>query len=54
MAVDDLPERERRIVRGTFEEGLTQTELAMALGLTQSHISKLLARALMKLHHAVA
>jgi len=54
MAVDDLPERERRIVRGTFEEGLTQTELAMALGLTQSHISKLLARALTKLHRAVA
>jgi len=54
MAVDDLPERERRIVRGTFEEGLTQTELAMSLGLTQSHISKLLARALSKLHRAVA
>jgi len=54
MAVDDLPERERRIVRGTFEEGLTQTELALALGLTQSHISKLLARALTKLHRAVA
>jgi RNA polymerase sigma-B factor len=54
MAVDDLPERERRIVRGTFEEGLTQTELAVSLGLTQSHISKLLARALAKLHRAVA
>jgi RNA polymerase sigma-B factor len=54
MAVDTLPERERRIVRGTFEEGLTQTELAAVLGLTQSHISKLLARALTKLHRDVA
>jgi RNA polymerase sigma-B factor len=54
LAIEDLPERERRIVRGTFEEGLTQTELAAVLGLTQSHISKLLARALTKLHRAVA
>jgi RNA polymerase sigma-B factor len=54
LAVEQLPERERLIVRGTFEEGLTQTELAACLGLTQSHISKLLARALTKLYCAVA
>jgi RNA polymerase sigma-B factor len=54
LAIEDLPDRERRIVRGTFEEGLTQTELASSLGITQSHISKLLARALTKLHRAVA
>ncbi|MGB8264728.1 MAG: sigma-70 family RNA polymerase sigma factor [Candidatus Velthaea sp.] len=54
MAVEALPERERRIIRGTFEEGLTQSELGLRLGVTQSHVSKLLARALSRLHHAVA
>jgi len=54
MAIDALPTREQTIVRGTFEEGLTQSELGTRLGLTQSHVSKLLARALVKLQQAVA
>jgi RNA polymerase sigma-B factor len=52
MAVDDLAERERTIVLGTFGAGLTQAELAARLGLSQSHVSKLLARALHKLRSA--
>lgn len=49
LAVDDLAERERAIVLGTYGAGLTQAEIAARLGLSQSHVSKLLARALHKL-----
>jgi RNA polymerase sigma-B factor len=52
MAVDELAERERTIVLGTYGAGLTQSELASRLGLSQSHVSKLLARALGKLREA--
>ena len=52
VAVDDLGERERTIVLGTYAAGLTQTELAERLGVSQSHVSKLLARALGKLRAA--
>jgi RNA polymerase sigma-B factor len=52
IAVDDLAERERTIVLGTYGAGLTQAELAARLGLSQSHVSKLLARALHKLRRA--
>ena len=52
LAVDDLAERERTIVLGTYGAGLTQAELGARLGLSQSHVSKLLARALHKLRKA--
>ena len=52
LAVDDLGERERTIVLGTYGAGLTQAELGARLGLSQSHVSKLLARALHKLRKA--
>jgi RNA polymerase sigma-B factor len=54
MAVDELAERERTIVLGTYGAGLTQQELARRLGLSQSHVSKLLTRALHKLSLRVA
>jgi len=54
VAVDELAARERAIVLGTFGAGLTQTELAAKLGLSQSHVSKLLARALHKLRAKAA
>ena len=52
MAVDALGERERSIVLGTYAAGLTQAELGARLGLSQSHVSKLLSRALDKLRRA--
>jgi RNA polymerase sigma-B factor len=52
LAVDNLAERERTIVLGTYGAGLTQAELGARLGLSQSHVSKLLARALHKLRKA--
>jgi RNA polymerase sigma-B factor len=54
MAVDELGERERTVVLGTYGAGLTQTEIGARLGLSQSHVSKLLSRALNKLSRRVA
>ncbi|MBV9407551.1 MAG: sigma-70 family RNA polymerase sigma factor [Candidatus Eremiobacteraeota bacterium] len=53
-ALDDLGERDRTIVLGTYATGLTQSELGERLGLSQSHVSKLLARALERLGRRVA
>jgi RNA polymerase sigma-B factor len=54
IAVDDLLERERIIVLGTYGAGLSQAEVARMLGLSQSQVSKLLSRALGKLSKKVA
>ncbi len=44
-----LPERERRILRMRFFEDRTQSEIGAELGLSQMHISRLLAGTLAKL-----
>jgi RNA polymerase sigma-B factor len=54
LALGELGERERAIVLGTYGAGLTQTEIGRRLGLSQSHVSKLLARALGQLGVLVA
>jgi RNA polymerase sigma-B factor len=54
MAVEELDERERLIVLGTFGAGLSQAEIALLLRLSQGQVSKLLTRALGKLHTKVA
>ncbi len=54
MAVDALGERERAVVLGTYGADLTQSELGRRLGLSQSHVSKVLGRALGKLNAAIA
>jgi len=54
IAVEQLHERERVIVLGTFGAGLSQAEIARMLGLSQSQVSKLLSRALGKLSKKVA
>ena len=41
-----LPEREQTIVRLRFEQGLTQTEIAKRVGISQMHVSRLLAASL--------
>jgi RNA polymerase sigma-B factor len=54
MAVEELDERERTIVLGTFGAGLSQSEIALLLQLSQGQVSKLLTRALCKLSKKVA
>jgi len=43
---EELPEREQRILVMRFYGNLTQTEIGERLGLSQMHVSRLLARAL--------
>jgi RNA polymerase sigma-B factor len=54
IAVEALSARERTVVLGTFAAGLSQSEIALMLGLSQSQISKILSRALGKLQRSVA
>lgn len=51
-----LPEREQTIVYLRFFEGLTQSEIAEQIGISQMHVSRLLVRSLEKLgaHSAAA
>ncbi|HEV2075086.1 MAG TPA: SigB/SigF/SigG family RNA polymerase sigma factor [Thermoleophilaceae bacterium] len=45
-ALRDLPDREREILRKRFEEGLTQTQIADQVGISQMHVSRLIRRSL--------
>jgi RNA polymerase sigma-B factor len=47
--VEQLAEREQRIVREYFFGGRTQAEIGADLGISQMHVSRLLARALARL-----
>jgi RNA polymerase sigma-B factor len=48
-----LPERERRILYLRFFKGLTQSEIADKLDISQMHVSRLLNRTLASLRHAL-
>jgi RNA polymerase sigma-B factor len=45
-ALAALPEREQEILRMRFEEGLTQTQIAEKIGISQMHVSRLIRRSL--------
>lgn len=47
----ELPERERTIVMLRFFGNLTQTQIADRVGISQMHVSRLLAQTLVKLRH---
>jgi RNA polymerase sigma-B factor len=47
--VQSLPPRDRMIVHLRFFEGLTQSEIADRLGISQMHVSRLLARSVARL-----
>jgi RNA polymerase sigma-B factor len=49
LSLADLPERERTIINLRFVDGLTQSEIAAQVGLSQMHVSRLLAASLAKL-----
>jgi RNA polymerase sigma-B factor len=48
-----LPPRERSILRMRFVQGLTQSEIAGAIGVSQMHVSRLLAASLQELRHHI-
>ena len=48
-----LPGRERLILQLRFAEGLTQSEIAERVGISQMHVSRLLNRSLEALRQAV-
>ena len=52
-AIRDLPRRERTILYLRFFRGLTQTQIAEELGISQMHVSRLLSRTLEELRRAV-
>ena len=44
--LEALEPRERRIIQLRFQDGLTQTQIANELGISQMHVSRLIRRAL--------
>ncbi len=50
--LDRLPRRERLILHMRFFDGLTQSEIAARLGISQMHVSRLLARSVSQLRAA--
>ena len=49
----DLPEREQQIVRLRFYGNMTQSQIAAQMGISQMHVSRLLARSLHNLRVAI-
>ena len=51
-ALSKLPEREQTILRLRFVDGLTQSEIAQRIGVSQMHVSRLLTVSLARLRQA--
>ena len=49
-----LDAREREIIRLRFYEGLTQSQIAQQIGISQMHVSRLIRRALEKARSEIA
>jgi RNA polymerase sigma-B factor len=52
-AVEQLPERDRRLVQLRFVDELTQQEVGKVLGVSQMQVSRLLVRLLDSLRHSL-
>ena len=53
ISLAQLPERERTILNLRFVDGLTQSEIAERVGISQMHVSRLLAASLSTLRESV-
>ena len=53
-ALEQLPAREREILRMRFEEGLPQTQIAERVGLSQMHVSRLIRKSLATMRDELA
>jgi RNA polymerase sigma-B factor len=49
-----LDERERKILQLRFFDGLTQSQIAQQVGISQMHVSRLIRRALEKIRETIA
>ncbi|MFN2496125.1 MAG: SigB/SigF/SigG family RNA polymerase sigma factor [Pseudonocardiaceae bacterium] len=49
--LEKLPERERTILKLRFFAGMTQSQIAQQIGLSQMHVSRLLSQTLTRLRH---
>jgi RNA polymerase sigma-B factor len=52
MSLARLPERERTILNLRFIEGMTQSQIAARIGISQMHVSRLLTESLAKLRES--
>jgi RNA polymerase sigma-B factor len=53
-ALGELPDRERLILRMRFEDGLTQTQIADHVGISQMHVSRLIRKSLEQIRRELA
>jgi len=53
-ALNALPEREREILRMRFEDGLTQTQIAEQVGVSQMHVSRLIRKSLLRMRQELS
>ena len=51
--LDELPDRERLILRMRFEDGLTQTQIADRVGISQMHVSRLIRKSLEQIRREI-
>ena len=49
----ELPDRERLILRMRFEDGLTQTQIADRVGISQMHVSRLIRKSLEQIRREI-
>jgi RNA polymerase sigma factor for flagellar operon FliA len=54
QALDELPQRQRRVILGHYVDGQTTAELASELGVTRSRVSQLRTDALHELRRSIA
>jgi len=52
--LEGLPPREREIMRLRYYEGMTQREIARAVGISQMHVSRLIRRSVESMREAIA
>ena len=53
-ALEALPAREREILRMRFEEGMTQTQIAERVGVSQMHVSRLIRKSLARMRQELS
>jgi RNA polymerase sigma-B factor len=53
-ALEMLPGREREILRMRFEDGLTQTQIAEQIGVSQMHVSRLIRKSLARMRQELS